>query len=235
MNKHKPMSELSEAAQDLLNRHGDKRFATVLADPPWQFQNRTGKVAPEHRRLSRYGTMDLQAIMELPVSQLSADTSHLYLWVPNALLPDGLRVLEAWGYTYKSNIVWRKIRKDGGSDGRGVGFYFRNVTELVLFGVKGKNARTLQPGRTQVNFLETRKREHSRKPDEFYDIVESCSPGPYLEMFARGPRDNWSVWGNQADEYYPDWPTYSNHSQIERVVAPSSASRLAPVQAPLID
>lgn len=235
MIKHKPERELSEAAQDLLTRHGDKRFATVLADPPWQFQNRTGKVAPEHRRLSRYGTMDLQAIMDLPVSKLSADTSHLYLWVPNALLPDGLKVLEAWGYTYKSNIVWRKIRKDGGSDGRGVGFYFRNVTELVLFGVKGKNARTLQPGRTQVNFLETRKREHSRKPDEFYDIVESCSPGPFLEMFARGPREGWSVWGNQAEEYYPDWPTYSNHSQIDRVVAPAAVSRLAPAQVPLID
>lgn len=234
MNHHKPDQKLSEAAQDLLTQHGDKRFATVLADPPWQFQNRTGKVAPEHRRLSRYGTMDLQAIMDLPVSQLSADTSHLYLWVPNALLPDGLKVLEAWGYTYKSNIVWRKIRKDGGSDGRGVGFYFRNVTELVLFGVKGKNARTLQPGRTQVNFLETRKREHSRKPDEFYDIVESCSPGPYLEMFARGPREGWSVWGNQAEEYYPDWPTYSNHSQVERVVAPA-APRLVTAQVPLID
>lgn len=235
MNNHKPDQNLSEAAQDLLTQHGDKRFATVLADPPWQFQNRTGKVAPEHRRLSRYGTMDLQAIMDLPVSKLSADTSHLYLWVPNALLPDGLKVLEAWGYTYKSNIVWRKIRKDGGSDGRGVGFYFRNVTELVLFGVKGKNARTLQPGRTQVNFLETRKREHSRKPDEFYDIVESCSPGPYLEMFARGPREGWSVWGNQAEEYYPDWPTYSNHSQVERAVAPVAASRIAPAQVPLID
>lgn len=235
MNDHKPDQKPSEAAQDLLTQHGDKRFATVLADPPWQFQNRTGKVAPEHRRLSRYGTMDLQAIMDLPVSKLSADTSHLYLWVPNALLPDGLKVLEAWGYTYKSNIVWRKIRKDGGSDGRGVGFYFRNVTELVLFGVKGKNARTLQPGRTQVNFLETRKREHSRKPDEFYDIVESCSPGPYLEMFARGPREGWSVWGNQAEEYYPDWPTYSNHSQIDRGVAPASISRIAPAQVPLID
>ncbi len=122
-------------------------------------------------------------------------------------------MLEAWGFTYKSNIVWHKIRKDGGPDGRGVGFYFRNVTELVLFGVKGKNARTLAPGRSQVNFLATQKREHSRKPDEFYPLVESCSPGPFLEMFARGSRPGWTTWGNQADEYTPDWPTYSNHSQ----------------------
>lgn len=206
----------SEAAQSLLAQHGDSRFSTILADPPWQFQNRTGKMAPEHRRLSRYGTMDLDAILELPVAQLAEDTAHLYLWVPNALLPEGLRVMAAWGFQYKSNIVWHKIRKDGGPDGRGVGFYFRNVTELVLFGVRGKNARTLAPGRRQVNFLATQKREHSRKPDEFYDIVEACSPGAYLELFARGTRPGWSSWGNQADEYEPTWATYANHSQADK-------------------
>ena len=115
--------------------------------------------------------------MALPVEQLAAPTAHLYLWCPNALLPDGIAVMKAWGFTYKSNIVWHKVRKDGGSDGRGVGFYFRNVTELVLFGVRGKNARTLAPGRRQVNLLATRKREHSRKPDEQYEIIEACSPG----------------------------------------------------------
>jgi len=217
MTTKKASVALSKAGQDLLKLHGDKRFSTILADPPWQFQHRTGKVAPEHRRLSRYDTMTLAEIMALPVEQLASDTAHLYLWVPNALLPEGIKVLEAWGFAYKSNIVWHKIRKDGGSDGRGVGFYFRNVTELILFGVRGKNARTLQPGRAQVNYLATRKREHSRKPDEIYDIVESCSPGPYLELFARGPRENWSVWGKQSEDYYPSWPTYSNHSQSERV------------------
>lgn len=205
-----------DAAHELLSKHGGKRFSTILADPPWQFQNRTGKVAPEHKRLSRYGTMKLEEIMALPVEQLAENTAHLYLWVPNALLPDGLRVMAAWGFQYKSNLVWHKIRKDGGPDGRGVGFYFRNVTELVLFGVRGKNARTLAPGRSQVNFLATQKREHSRKPDEFYEIVESCSPGPYLEMFARGARPGWQVCGNQAEEYFPDWPTYSNHSQADK-------------------
>lgn len=99
--------------------------------------------------------MSLDEIMALPVQQLTADTAHLYLWVPNALLPEGIKVLEAWGLTYKSNLVWHKIRKDGGPDGRGVGFYFRNVTELVLFGVRGKNTRTLAPGRRQMNFLAT--------------------------------------------------------------------------------
>ena len=176
------------------------RFGTILADPPWQFQNRTGKMAPEHKRLSRYSTMTLQDIIELPVHMFAADRAHLYLWVPNALLPEGLKVMRAWGFEYKSNLVWHKIRKDGHSDGRGVGFYFRNVTELILFGVRGKGVRTLARGRSQVNFLASRKREHSRKPDELYPIIESCSWGPYLELFARTRREGWTVWGNEAPE-----------------------------------
>ncbi len=174
-------------------------FSTILADPPWRFSNRTGKVAPEHKRLGRYSTMSLEEIMAMPVADIAATNAHLYLWVPNALLPEGLEVMKAWGFRYVSNIIWAKRRKDGGPDGRGVGFYFRNVTEILLFGVKG-SMRTLAPGRSQVNMIETRKREHSRKPDEQYDLIESCSPGPYLELFARYPREHWVVWGNEADE-----------------------------------
>ena len=174
-------------------------FKTVLADPPWRFSNRTGKVAPEHRRLDRYSTMDLDEISGLPVHDVVADNAHLYLWVPNALLPQGLQVMEAWGFRYVSNLVWAKRRKDGGPDGRGVGFYFRNVTELVLFGVRG-SMRTLAPARSQVNMIESRKREHSRKPDELYPLIEACSPGPFLELFARYPRSGWSVWGDEAHE-----------------------------------
>ena len=174
-------------------------FSTVLADPPWRFTNRTGKVAPEHRRLDRYSTMTLDAIMALKVKEVLAPSAHLYLWVPNALLPDGLEVMKAWGFRYVSNIVWAKRRKDGGPDGRGVGFYFRNVTELLLFGVRG-SMRTLAPGRSQVNMIETRKREHSRKPDEQYALIESCSPGAYLELFARHPRAGWTVWGDESAE-----------------------------------
>jgi N6-adenosine-specific RNA methylase IME4 len=201
------------ASDDLLEEVGKARFATVLADPPWQFQNRTGKMAPEHKRLSRYPTMTLQEIKGLPVEAIVKDIAHLYLWVPNALLADGLQVMEHWGFTYKTNLVWYKVRKDGGPDRRGVGFYFRNVTEMILFGVRGKNARTLQPGRSQENIITSQKREHSRKPDEQYQIIESCSPGPYIELFGRGPRKGWFVWGNQAEEYAPTWDTYSNHSQ----------------------
>lgn len=186
-------------SEDLLAKTGGP-YATVLADPPWRFQNSTGKVAPEHRRLLRYPTMELDEIKNLPVARLSAAQSHLYLWVPNALLMEGLQVMKAWGFTYKSNIVWYKVRKDGGPDGRGVGFYFRNVTELILFGVRG-SMRTLKPGRTQVNLVATQKREHSRKPDEIYDLIESCSPGPYLELFARFRREGWHQWGNEDVEH----------------------------------
>jgi N6-adenosine-specific RNA methylase IME4 len=210
-----------DAGADLRAVAAGRQFACILADPPWQFINRTGKVAPEHRRLSRYGTMGTAAICALPVSEISAPTAHLYLWVPNALLPEGLLVMQAWGFSYKSNIVWHKIRKDGGSDGRGVGFYFRNVTELLLFGVRGKNARTLAPGRRQVNYLATRKREHSRKPDEVFGIIEGCSPGPRIELFARGIRSGWTSWGDQATgDYAPSWPTYRHNSTAERPANP---------------
>jgi len=206
------------ASDDLLKSVGSKKFATVLADPPWQFQNRTGKMAPEHKRLQRYPTLSLQEIKDLPVEAIVEDTAHLYLWVPNALVAEGLQVMEHWGFTYKTNLIWYKIRKDGGPDRRGVGFYFRNVTEMILFGVRGKNARTLQRGRSQENIISSRKREHSRKPDEQYELIEECSWGPRIELFARGPRENWFVWGNQSEEYSPDWDTYSNHSQSDTVV-----------------
>jgi N6-adenosine-specific RNA methylase IME4 len=186
-------------------------FSTILVDPPWRFQNRTGKMAPEHRRLRRYRTMDVAEIQALPVAGYARDKSHLYLWCPNALLEEGLSILKAWGFTYKTNLVWLKIRKDGGPDGRGVGFYFRNVTELLLFGVRGK-LRTLAPGRRQVNVIARRKREHSRKPDEQYALIEQCSPGPYLELFARERIPGWTSWGDEVDSYALTrrvWPQYA--------------------------
>ena len=191
---------MSEASSDLLGFVRQKKFATILADPPWQFTNRTGKIAPEYKKLTRYDTMTLEQICALPVGEIARERAHLYLWVPNALLPWGLQAMAAWGFTYKSNLIWHKIRKDGGPDGRGVGFYFRNVTEIVLFGVRGKNIRTLKAGRSQVNFMATRKQEHSRKPNEQYAIIESCSAGAYLELFARGRRDGWTSWGAEAGD-----------------------------------
>ncbi|MEO5340046.1 MAG: MT-A70 family methyltransferase [Magnetococcus sp. MYC-9] len=222
------VEQVLEAAEDFLYSMGERRFHTVLADPPWQFQNRTGKMSPEHRRLNRYATMGLREIVALPVAQVLLEPAHLYLWVPNALLPEGLRVLTAWGFQYKSNIVWHKIRADGGPDGRGVGFYFRNTTELLLFGVRGRNARTLAAGRRQVNILRTQKREHSRKPDEAYALIESCSPGPFLELFARGTQPGWTSWGHQAETYFPTWSTCANHSQSAQPSGQPATGRARP-------
>jgi N6-adenosine-specific RNA methylase IME4 len=192
--------------------HGSRgQFGSILIDPPWRFINRTGKIAPEHKRLRRYPTMSMAEVADLPIGDMTQPKAHVYLWCPNALLSEGLAIMKAWGFTYKTNLVWYKVRKDGGPDGRGVGFYFRNVTELVLFGVRGR-LRTAQPGRTQVNVISTRKQEHSRKPDELYDIIERCSPGPYLEMFARFERAGWHQWGDEVESYVfnrPNYPAYT--------------------------
>jgi N6-adenosine-specific RNA methylase IME4 len=189
-------------------------FDVIMADPPWSFENYSEK-GESKGPAAQYDTMRDTDILALPVGAIVGEPAHLYLWVPNALLPEGLRVLAAWNFTYKSNLVWHKVRKDGEPDGRGVGFYFRNTTELILFGVRGANARTLAPGRRQVNIIRSRKREHSRKPDEAYGLIEACSPGPYLELFARGSRPGWTSWGEQAEEYAPDWPTYAHNSQTD--------------------
>ena len=203
-----PVAEPPEDPADVgrrLTTEVDGLFRTILIDPPWRFQNRTGKVAPEHRRLRRYETMSHQQLAALPIAKLAEDQAHLYLWCPNALLPEGLSLLSAWGFQYKTNLVWYKTRKDGGPDGRGVGFYFRNVTELLLLGVRGK-MRTLAPARRQVNIMISRKEEHSRKPLQAYDLITACSPGPYLELFARERVEGWTQWGDQVDSYGQDRP-----------------------------
>lgn len=220
---------LEETSKNLLDFCGGKRYNTIYADPPWRFENRTGKVAPEHKRLTRYETMTFAEIASLPVSDIAAEKAHLYLWCPNALLPEGLEIMDAWGFEYKTNLVWEKVRKDGQPDGRGVGFYFRNVTEMLLFGIK-KNSmpnRTLDPARSQVNLIRSMKREHSRKPDEIIPIIENCSQAPRIELFCRGVRDGWDCWGNQADaDYEPDWATYANHTTAAAKEVPEHIARV---------
>ena len=104
---------IEETISSFLTTCDQHKFKTILADPPWQFNNRTGKVAPEHKRLNRYPTLSLENIKRIPVQTVVADHCHLYLWVPNALLPDGLAVMRAWGFEYKTNLIWEKVRKDG--------------------------------------------------------------------------------------------------------------------------
>lgn len=204
------MTELESTILDFRQFTENKKYNTIYADPPWRFQNNSGKVAPEHKRLTRYGTMSFDDIKALPVADIAAEKAHLYLWVPNAILPIGLEVMTAWGFEYKTNIIWEKIRSDGLPDGRGMGFYFRNVTEILLFGIKKDSSpnRTLDFARSQVNLIRAEKREHSRKPDVFIPLIEACSMAPRIELFARGTRDGWAMWGNQADtSYIPDWKT----------------------------
>jgi N6-adenosine-specific RNA methylase IME4 len=206
------------------------KYGAILIDPPWRFTNRTGKMAPEHKRLRRYPTLSFEEIAALPVPKIAADKSHLYMWCPNALLAEGLGIMKAWGFTYKTNIVWYKVRKDGGPDGRGVGFYFRNVTELVLFGIKGR-IRTLAPGRRQVNILVSRKEEHSKKPDSIYGLVERCSPGPYCELFSRQRVEGWTQWGDEVDTYEAPqckayaWATASDRNSSSPSQLGATASR----------
>ena len=206
------MADITETIESLNTFSGahPEGFSTLMLDPPWRFMNRTGKVAPEHRRLARYETLSLGELEQLPVGDLAKPQSHIYLWCPNALLAEGLHLLDAWGFTYKTNLIWYKVRKDGGPDGRGVGFYFRNVTEMVLFGIKGK-MRTLAPGRRQTNIMVHRKSEHSKKPPTLRKIVEECSPGPYLELFARERSDGWHAWGDQVDTYEQNRPRHRGY------------------------
>ena len=198
-----------ESLRAFADTHG-QGCGAILIDPPWRFINRTGKVAPEHRRMARYRTMSVAELEALPVGELAKAASHLYLWCPNALLAEGLHLLNTWGFVYKTNLVWYKVRKDGGPDGRGVGFYFRNVTEMVLFGVKG-GLRTLAPGRRQTNIIVHRKREHSRKPPTLYKIIEECSPAPFAELFARERVPGWSQWGDEIDTYAETRPRHRGY------------------------
>ena len=203
--------------EELLKFCGEKKYVTVYADPPWRFANKTGKVSPEYPKNDRYSTMTLQDIKDMPVSEILDENAHLYLWVPNALLPEGLEVMKCWGFKYITNLIWEKVRRDGQPDGRGVGFYYRNVTEMLLFGTKTRTKssvfRTLPPARSQVNLIRTIKAEHSRKPEEFAELISRCSPGPYIELFARGEREGWDCWGNEATpDWSPDFRTRTNRN-----------------------
>jgi len=168
-----------------------KKYSTILADPPWN-ESGGGKIkrgADKHYRL-----MKTNDIIALPVAELAEDNAHLYLWVTNGHLPDGLAVLSAWGFQYKTCITWAKDRF-------GIGQYFRGQTEHVLFGVRGNIPyRTRQDGkRAQGRTLITAPRQaHSQKPEEMRAMIQVVSPGPYLELFARETYPGWDCWGDEV-------------------------------------
>lgn len=178
-------------------------FRTILIDPPWRFKNRTGKIAPEHKRLRRYTTLGMDDIATIPVNDFAAENCHLYMWCPNALIPEALTIINRWNFTYKTNIIWCKILTNGKPDRRGVGFYYRNVTEMLLFAIKGK-ARTSKAARSKENFIAWQKQEHSRKPPAARQLIEECSYSPYLELFARENVPGWTCWGDEAETYVKD-------------------------------
>jgi N6-adenosine-specific RNA methylase IME4 len=162
------------------------QFATIVADPPWQYDNTSTRGAAE----DHYPTMPLDAICAIPVSDWAADESHLYLWTTNGFLREAFDVMDAWGFTYKTTLVWVKPQI-------GMGNYFRSSAEYVLFGVRG-GLRTRDSN--QPNWFEAKRGRHSKKPGKFFDLVELVSYPRYLEMFARQRRLNpdWDYWGNEA-------------------------------------
>ena len=153
-------------------------------------------MAPEHKRLARYGTMGLEDIVTLPVADLTTETAHLYLWVPNALLPEGLRVLQAWGFEYKTNLMWvkRGLKKPGS------GFYVRGRHELLFVCTRGSFTPPARLSPPIGSVIEAEVREHSTKPDEQYEVIERLYPGcNRLELFARRRREGWHAWGTGVE------------------------------------
>lgn len=159
-------------------------FRVIVADPPWQYSNRATRGAAE----DHYSTMSIDELCSLEVPERLADDAHLYLWTTNGFLREAFDVMAAWDFAYKTCLTWVKPQM-------GMGNYFRSSTEHVLFGVRG-SLRTLD--RALVNWFEAPRTKHSAKPDNFYDLVEKASPGPYLEMFARRRRLGWDAWGFEA-------------------------------------
>jgi N6-adenosine-specific RNA methylase IME4 len=186
------------------NGGAQARFRTILADPPWEHQQLSGtKGAAAH-----YPLMSLERIKAMPVADLAEDDSHLWLWCTNASLRDGYDVAEAWGFTPRSVLTWVKFRL-------GLGHYLRNSTEHVLFCTRGHAPVQF---RSQPTWINAPVEEHSRKPDEFYAVIERISQGPYLELFARRRPPStrgWFIWGNEvdADIRIPGYPVPSDHRQ----------------------
>lgn len=170
-----------------------KHYKTILADPPWDIQQKGARGAARH-----YDLMTLEQIKALPVSDLAEENSHCWLWVTNATMKAGFEVLEAWGFTERSIFTWIKLRM-------GLGVYLRNCTEHLLLGTKG-NAPVLC--RNQINYGVFPVQNHSHKPEEIHKIIERVSPPDYLELFARRRQPGWDCWGNEIDSdiVIPSYP-----------------------------
>lgn len=164
-----------------------RKFSTVYADPPWPYSNTAARGAAENH----YRTMTMEEILAEPVRELVADNAHLHLWTTNAFLLEAFDVIRAWGFRYKSCLIWVKPQL-------GMGNYWRVSHEYLLLGVRGSlpfRDRTLR------SWLLARRTIHSRKPFAFRELIERVSPGPYLELYGREeqPLTEWTVYGNQVE------------------------------------
>jgi len=166
------------------------KYRTIVIDPPWDYSEEDGDGNLFGRARPPYPVMPLERIAALPVGDLAADDSHIYLWITNRCLPKGFGLLEKWGFRYITALTWVK-------PSFGIGTYYRGSTEHILFGVRG--SLPLLRKDVGTHFTADRPGPHSGKPDEFYTLIQSCSPAPRLDMFARKERDGWTVWGNQVN------------------------------------
>lgn len=193
----------------------NNKYKTILADPPWDINQKGKRGAARH-----YPLMTLDQIKAMPVKDLSEENAHLYLWVPNGLLQEGLDVIKAWGFTYRSPIYWIKPRLCG------LGQYIRNASETCLFATRGRAPVKFH---AQPNWLFAPLQDHSHKPEEQFAIIERLSDGPYLELFARRRQPGWDVWGNEIDSdiVIPGYPVprYSAKGQNSKAAAPETGQK----------
>jgi len=165
------------------------KYKTIVADPPWQYKNKKTGRSMKSGSQTKYSTMSTEDICSLPLMKDIADKDCiLFLWATIPMLPDAFKVMKAWGFTYKTAIIWRKIMSWG------LGFWFRGQCEICLMGIKGK----IKAFRYQKsNFIQSKVRRHSQKPEEFFELIDPIIPRPAIELFAREKREGWDAWGNE--------------------------------------
>ena len=191
------------------------KYKTVLADPPWDINQKGKRGASNH-----YALMTFDRIKAMPIKELCAENAHLYLWIPNGLLPEGLDVIKAWGFTFRNPIYWIKPRL-------GLGNYIRNASETCLFATRGRAPVKFH---AQPNWLFAPLQDHSHKPEEQFAIIERLSHGPYLELFARRRQPGWDVWGNEIDSdlVIPGYPVPCYSAKVQdgsKAAAPGTGQK----------
>lgn len=167
-----------------------KKYQIIYADPPWEYKNKKTGGSMQSGSSSKYKTMSIEQLCELPIQNISDKSCVLFLWATVPLLPEALLVMSSWGFKYKTSLFWRKIMS------LGMGFWFRGQVEILLMGIKGK----VKAFRLQIaNIHQEKVRKHSQKPDYFRDIIEKTGLIPRIELFAREKHEEWDVWGNEIE------------------------------------